>query len=545
MGEAQHGKPSRLGEWLIPITGCLVGLFLTFYPMLLSGFRRMVPDPGDTRFNAYVLEHGFRWITGDPLHRSFWDPPIFYPALNTAAYSDVLLGVAPFYWVWRWMGLKPDAAFQCWMLTVSALTYLAAYLPLRRTLRVSALSATIGALLFAFGSSRLAQLGHQQLLGHFYAAIAVWAVAALFEAHQSGHPWKARGCIGVVFLCLAAQLWAGYYLGWFLGLGLGVGAAWALILPEYRRPLLSVLRAYPLTFLAAAALCAVLLLPLGSHYLAAAVSVSRRKYIDAFNTMPHWSLWLYQGADNWLYGWTRLNGWIAAGDFEHEKQIGIGFVSLALAGVGLWKERERPATRLLALGALTLIFATQLLSHERMLCKWYFEHFPGAYSVRVVSRLGLMMLIPAAVGITLALERLRGKQRAIWLAVCAVVVLEQGRTMDSYDCREMQDHIRTLAAAVDPQCDAFLITPEDGYLREYDLDALWMSLLLRKRTINGYSGNQPTGWPLTPGPEDQKLPLETRVSRWLLSKGHHRERICWITMRSDGPPRVVTIQPGR
>lgn len=541
MSEAQQGKPSRLGEWLIPIAVCVLGLFLAFYPMLLSGFGRMMTDPGDSRFNAYVLEHGYRWITGDPLHRSFWDPPIFFPAPNTAAYSDVLLGVAPFYWVWRWAGVGPDAAFQYWMLTMSVLTYLAAYLPLRRTLRVGALPAAMGAFLFAFGSSRLAQVGHQQLLGHFYAAIAVWAVIAVFEAHQSGKPWQARGCIVIVFVCLAAQLWAGYYLGWFLGLGLGVGVVWALVLPAYRRPLLAVLRAYPFTFLAAAGLCALLLLPLGSHYLAAAASVSRRKYIDAFNTMPHWSLWLYQGADNWLYGWTRLNAWIPAGQFEHEKQIGIGLVALGLVGFGLWKERELPIARLLALGGLTLILVAQFLSHERVLCKWYFFHFPGAYSVRVVSRLGLLMLIPAAVGMALALQWLLGKRRLLWLALCTVVVLEQGRAMPSYDRRETQERLRMLAAAVDPQCDAFLITPERGNPREFDVDAMWVSLLLRKRTVNGYSGNQPKAWPLVPDPGNQQLPFEARLSRWLQTTGHGKDRICWVSMRSQGPPRVVTF----
>ena len=80
-----------------PIALWLIGLFLSMRPMILSLGRLMPEDPGDTRFNSYILEHGFRWITRNPMHLSLWDPPFFYPEKNVFAYSDYLLGTAPFF----------------------------------------------------------------------------------------------------------------------------------------------------------------------------------------------------------------------------------------------------------------------------------------------------------------------------------------------------------------------------------------------------------------------------------------------------------------
>ena len=71
------------------------GMLTVFHPTIFSGFALVQTDPGDTRFNNYILEHGFLWISGDPLHTRFCDPPMFYPAKNTAAFSDILLGGRP------------------------------------------------------------------------------------------------------------------------------------------------------------------------------------------------------------------------------------------------------------------------------------------------------------------------------------------------------------------------------------------------------------------------------------------------------------------
>jgi hypothetical protein len=473
---------------------------------------------------------------------------MFHPAPNTGAYSDVLLGVAPFYWAWRAAGFPPDTSFQLWMLTVAALNFALAHLMLQRALALSPLAAATGAFLFAFGGSRLAQVGHQQLLPHFYTLASVYAVLGLLRAHEQGKRWAASGWILVCFAGVVGQLWSGYYLGWFLGVSLGIGLLWALALREYRRVALQVIRAYAPVILIGLAVSAYLLLPMASHYLQAAATVPKRKYIDAYNTMPSWNLWFYMGRENWLYGW--LSGGFGAqvGAFEHEKQLGVGLATAAAAAIGVWRERERPGVRILALTALTLILATQFLSHERELTKWYFQHFPGAYSVRVVSRVGLLLLVPIAVGVGCFVQRAEGRRRPLALAaVVALMLIEQGRSTHAYDKLEMRERHAALARLVPSDADSFLLTRGVGMAAgsALDLDAMWVGLALRKPTLNGYSGNRPLMWPpAEPGAQDPEL-LAVMLRRWRQATGTDHERLAWIEVGARGAGRVIRLAPER
>src|SRR5690242_4830566 len=97
----------------------LVGILFAYYPTFSSSFRLMQNDPGDSLFNNYILEHGYRWVTQQPLHTAFWDAPFFFPERNVTAYSDILLGAAPIYWLWRVFNFLPDTAFQLWLIAVA------------------------------------------------------------------------------------------------------------------------------------------------------------------------------------------------------------------------------------------------------------------------------------------------------------------------------------------------------------------------------------------------------------------------------------------
>lgn len=177
-------------------------MVMAFYPMLLSGFALMQADPGDSRMLGMVLEHGHGWLTSLG-KRDLWNLPFFYPEPNVAAFGDLLLGLLPYYSVFRALGLDPDSAFQGWMLTMGALNYLAAWLFLRRALGFSALPAAFGAFIFAFGSSRLCQLNHQQLLPQFYSLLVVHALVRMF---QRPGPALERRWIGIFFAALVLQV---------------------------------------------------------------------------------------------------------------------------------------------------------------------------------------------------------------------------------------------------------------------------------------------------------------------------------------------------
>src|SRR5581483_7440738 len=178
-----------------------------------------------TRLIAYILEHGYRWLAQRPTHERLWSPPVFFPTPNTLPYSDTLLTVAPVYWLFRWVGLAPDTALQGWAITMATLTYVAAYLLLRRACGVGGLAAALGAVLLAFGGVRIARLRHAQLIPHVYTIAALFALARILAPpapdRRAPHRW---GWPAVLVGGVVAQLYATFYYGWFLLLALAIAA---------------------------------------------------------------------------------------------------------------------------------------------------------------------------------------------------------------------------------------------------------------------------------------------------------------------------------
>jgi len=78
-------------------------MVLIIYPMGKN--LLFIPgDLGDARFNNYILEHFYQWITQKV--PSYWSPQFFYPYPLTLAFSDNLLGSAPFYAMIRILGFS-------------------------------------------------------------------------------------------------------------------------------------------------------------------------------------------------------------------------------------------------------------------------------------------------------------------------------------------------------------------------------------------------------------------------------------------------------
>ncbi len=336
-----------------------LGVLMAHHPMILSGFQRMQVNLGDTRFNNYVLEHDYRWVLGTRNHTEFWNPPFFFPERNVAAYSDVLLSVAPLYMVNRAVGLPPDTAYQLWLLTLSSLNFLLAYHVLGRRFGLSAPAASLAAILFAFGAPRINQLGHPQLLPHFPSLITIDALFGLFAAPgAAATAWK-RGLLWLAaMLGVVAQLYAGFYLGWFLILSLGITAVVGLLGRRSRWVLLATLRRDVFLLAATALASGLLLWPLVNHYLDAARVFGPRYYPTVRQFLPNWKSFFYLGPDSWLWGW-----WVGPREAplherEDEKRLGIGLVTTLACGLGLYWNRDRPAIRLLLGVALGLVIST-------------------------------------------------------------------------------------------------------------------------------------------------------------------------------------------
>jgi hypothetical protein len=535
-------RDSRVVAAVVAIAAWIAGMLLQFHAMLFSALRQMQGDWGDTRLNNYILEHGYRWVLGLAPHEQLWSPPVFYPVPNTAAYSDVLLGVAPFYWPWRLAGLAPDTAYQLWLFTIATLNFLAGFLLFSRGFRCRPIASAVAAMLLSFASMRTAQVMHAQLLPHFYIAIAILAAIEIFEPEpelRAAVMTVQRKTAWVLLLAAAvvAQLYSGYYLGWFLAFALALAILWALVLPATRRRFLITARANIVALAVAAIGSALLLAPMALHYLRAKDQVGARTFSTVETMLPRLESWLNMGGESWVYGWISNYDAFRNLPMSNEQRLGVGVVTLVCAVCGLWMARRRRAVQFAILVPLTMaLLATEWPGG---IAPWHaiYSYVPGAAALRAVARIGVAVLFTVSLGVALlidalmraprippsrtalALRRRALRRRAVAVvAIVAAIVAEQGARLPSYDKIAMRERVDRIVKSIGTNCTLFVYMPaEVGDPQHFHTDAMWAAMERGIPTLNGYSGNQPPDWPLadtraaTPA---QDSAVSENVSRW-------------------------------
>jgi len=528
--------PARLlSGALPPIALGAVGMLIAFYPTLLSKFERMQSDTGDTRFTNFVLEYEYRWLHGDPLARELWSPGIFFPEKNTLAYSDTFVSLLPFYAPWRSLGAKPDSAYQLFLLTVGGLNFIVAYLLLRNGFRRTVVGSSLGAFLFSFGSIRLNQLNHAQLLPQFYPLISLYGLVRIFQADLGSSSRHFGWWIALFFSGITAQLYADYYLAWFYVFALGLCCVWVALNPAIRRSVLANLRPKWKFLAIGFAAWIVSVGPLATHYLKAAQRVGYRDFGQAKGMLPRFQSWFYVGSENWLCGWLERSRLFEALPMHWEHRLGLGLVTTAIFVYVLWHGRKTPLIRLLTFVCLAVVLLST--AYRGQLSPWavVFQVIPGANGIRAVSRIAFLLLFPASYALASFAELALGPPlRRPLLVACIVSVLEQGRTQLSYDKQEVRREVEAVVRRVEPgRCAYFYYSTSDMTQPAYlpQVDAMFSYLATGIPTVNAYSSNAPRDWALEDpriGSAADELRLAQRLDAWLESHRLSASGFCWI-----------------
>lgn len=517
----------------------LCGLLLAHHETLLSGFALTQVDPGDARLNHFMLEHGYRWLRREPGHESLFSPGFFFPVKNVGAYSDILLGAGLFYWLWRTLGVDPETAFQLWVLSLSVCNFFCAYLLFRCAFLLHPLGAATGAGLFAYAGLRINQAMHHQLFPQFWSVLCLFALVRMFSGgFETNGKRDVRAWVWLVPLTVSLQFWSGFYLGWFFCLGLLLAALWAVPFGAYRRSLFAALKSYRLTIVFACLSGALVLVPMAVHYVQAAEVVGLRSFGEVLSMTPLPVAWLHLGKASWFYGWMAGLSPFRGMPSEHEQRLGMGLVTTVACLTGLWWRRGDRGVRLIALVGLTLIVLTLNLA-DRSAWKLVYEFLPGAKAIRAVARVGLVVLIPMALGLAVFVDRLarQGGRKLVAAALFGFLcLLEQGETTPAFSKQEVREDVAAIVERIGPNCRAFLFSPVRGRWPywKYQLDAMWASLYTGVPTINGYSGKFPPGWPFFDtnirAPTDQ-VRLSAAINRWARRHGLDPDNICWVQVR--------------
>jgi hypothetical protein len=306
----------------------------------------------------------------------------------------------------------------------------------------------------------------------------------------------------------------------------------ALVLPATRARLVQVIRHSWWVLLLAAAACGLALVPLAVPYLRAAHDVGFRSYTNVTWYLPRIWSWIYLGRESWPYGWMFRYQQFRGIPEGHEHRLGVGLVTTALFVWGLASARRRPAVRLMVATAVAVSVLCTMWPNGMSAWVAVYRWVPGAAAIRGVSRIALVLLIPAGAGIALLAERYRQWPAAI--AVAALVMIgEQAQRLSWYDKDLGRHRAAVIAAAIPAGCDAFLYTPPTGRDNPwaYHVDAMWASMQTGVPTVNGYTGNAPPAWEfywnaIVNLPHDRAI--EISLLRWELTWSMGTTRICRV-----------------
>ena len=512
----------------------MFGTLATFGPTLFSRFRLGPGIDGDGRLVLYLLEHSYLWVRRVPGHTRLWEAPFFFPERNVIAYSELMVGVAPPYWILRAVGAGPHVAFAGWLIIGCLTNYVIAYLLLRRLARTDAAASALGAFLFAFANPRIAQISHPQLVPQFLPLVTLLGLVCAVRAHaEGGTRGRVGGCLLLACLAEVVQLHGSYHHAWFVVFALATCLALVALSSTYRPFLVSFLRRHALAVVGCAILGLGLSLPLIHHYVAASRVVGLRSYSEMLTYAPQPGSWLFLGRENVLYASLLGPPREPFTPAEFEKQLGVGLVTTILAAFGLWAERRRPLFDILmAVAVLSVIVATMWLPP---LSLWIpvFAVFPGARAIRAPGRIVLLLLVAVGFGAAVGVARLRARR---WLAVLVfvVVIVEQLRRVPTYDVDEVGRRELGLAARVGPGCTAFYAIRPDSTvsLYQWQLDAMGASLISGVPTVNGLSGHLPRSLvPLRGITADSPAARDTVsviMGRWAAQHGQSPTGICLI-----------------
>lgn len=511
----------------------LVGFFFRYHWIELStAFIEAPGDRGDSRYLAWVLEHGWQSFLGAQNWRS---PSVFFPKTGTLGYSDALAFLVPIYGFFRTIGLDIFVSAIAMIFVSSALNMVSALVFFVRVLKLDWNAAFIGTLVFCLNSPKFQQWGHWQLQPVFLVPM-IASGGVLW--------WQGRWKWGLAFsgVCLGLQFITSFYLAWFFAFFLLVwGAVVVIFFPQtfrfLRRRLQSTISDRKGT--AVSCLLVVLsFLPFFWIYLPVLKEIPQRDYNEVFPMVPRLHSWAWMGEGNLI--WSSLIRWIPFHElaFHWEHRIGIGLI-LSVSWILIlhlsWRRRAQLPGALKA--AIVMLLAINLiaLKYPGLGSPWYlvYKFVPGAKGIRAVTRYVLVWLLPFSVVVgwywqNYLVARVGSAfHRDLFTAFALLLIgLEQAGTVSRYSIKEEAKRMRTLEVEIEQKlkgCRSFYAYPGGTQISPWDLqvDAMILSVKSGYPTLNGYSGVTPPGWDLWNISNAQNAAERSRI--WVEKNGDRHE----------------------
>jgi len=485
-----------IAEWLIPVLTCFIGLHFTIIGICHYDLSMIPGDLGDARFNMYLLEHGYQYIT-QQVHY-FWGAPFFYPFSPSIAYSDNLLGSMPVYAVFRILSFDRETSFQLWFITLCILNFFATFYVLKKLTNHSIL-ASAGAYIFAFSIFLFCQFHHAQTFPRFIMPLVIYWIIRYNENYQMKYIW-------FILSGIAYQFYCGMYLGIYLLLCSSF--IFAILLAcnskvAYQKRFFSKNNLYKIAF--GAIIFLLLLMPLAIEYFKVYSVANKRDFKETFLTLPIPSSYFFTSKASLT--WNILSN-IGIRDncpwWDQELFVGIiPWMALIASIFYFFKKGFIANNKVLFSIVITLliwIFLT-IRFGDFTLFKWLCK-LPGISSMGTVPRFMNMFLLFFAMIPCLFMNSIIKTRRTLWFSILLLLVitdnLSQPSNVNPFNKEDSQNRlnpiVEQLMKANWEGKKAFAYMPKAGNEFEVQIDAMLASQIVHKPCVNGYSSTSPKGF---------------------------------------------------
>lgn len=444
----------------------ILGLIIFFYKYALSGFDLLPGDNIDSRYLNYILEHFWLWINQIEPHKSLWDMPCLYPAKNTLAYSDVLMGLGLIYVPLRFF-INAYNAFLCTSIVLCFLNFSSFYYLLRNCFKYKDLSCAVGAFFFAFSLVRYGQMVHVQL---FSQCFSIFGLICILKSNK----YPLLSFLGCTFVAL--QFYTSFYLGWFIVFGFFILSIILVFIKDIRQKIFGYLKTHKIFILSNMLFFIILLLPLVIHYLS--VGVTKYPYDVVQQLVPTLKYYFINQSfiDNLIiFKFKYLDP-----DFVY----GIGvFTSILL----LYSICSLDKYRKIIIIFVIIIYA---IINIPILHRLVYDYFPAGGVIRAVGRFINILCPIFAVILANFIENLNKQTIKIIIVILFIIEQIPAQNLFLYSKKEALHDINKYS--VPNTCNVIFINyskiPTEKYIlwNKIEIDGVWLALTHRIYSVHGY-----------------------------------------------------------
>ncbi len=474
----------------------LVCFGIGFYNFPLSlvetNFSYMPGDLGDARFINFVLEHGYQYIIGN--QPSFYDATFFYPAKNTLALSDNMVGTLPIYTIYRALHFDRETAYQCWWLSIFVLNYFVAFYCFYKITKNS-YAAILGAYLFTFSMIMFGQCNFTQLNIRFLLPVIVLAAYNLATLAKPKYYYylvlavALQFVLGVYYAFLSV-----YLLVIFFGCYTLIMRKFEFIIQLFNNKIQSIKTiAYTIIIVGLLALYM-------QNYIEVAKQVSLHKFSEVLHLMPTFTSYtLANDASNWAFTNKYGKNLLADRWWLNEFFMGVFSIGL-LVSYTFFTFKNKDANRFLVVAIGMAIICSLLFANKYSLLA-IFYYLPGFGSLSVLVRVITVIFTLIVFANVLFLNDLFLKSKKwsllIFISLFALLFIDN-HVEASKLTRTKKETILNRYKTIETQIGnhnkpilAIVSEGDDWKNFKFHLDAALYAQAHQMKSINGYSSNAP------------------------------------------------------